>query len=1366
MRTPVDHSSSRGQTGLEYLLLLAVVAVVVITGFGPGSLVDKVHNAATGYYNSVTNVIMGNNPQKIDGGWCPVTCPPQGNKGFDVMYGACECPAPAFGGKNCPAGNVTCGPGQTCKGQIVDCSGSASCHVSCSGNCCPTDKDVCYNGNCCTPKIPANCVAASYTDDCGLTIASNCQSPNVCYNDNCCQPDTPKACIAASYTNNCGQSIPANCTGNSICFNDQCCMPNNNVCNTSAWINNCGQSQSANCLAGHNCSGPQGCVPNVCSALTIPAGAIDCNNSALPASNNASFTLSQSCDGTTSCQAQCDTYHHYSSGSCAANQCAALPAHASACANAPLPTQDGAASVLAADCNNPVACQAQCAINYHYLNGSCAQDQCAASSLPANAAACSGAPLPTQDGALYVLKADCSNPVACQANCDSTHHYSNGACVANQCQSLPNNFNGGYCPTEPLPTKDQEAYSLKSNCTNPAACQAICNFRYHIDAKNPNSCAANQCINLPSHATSCSNTSPIQDQTAYFLAGDCNNPSDCQAECGLGFAFNATSKQCECGGQDEPCCSSTTQCNNSGSVCSSISNTCKDQCSSFKEIKDNLTASLQSIAAAQNAYKTFNGHYCTSNCADLGSINKSLSLNITGIAGFSYSCNPACGSFSSCTILGSGTTDNTKVYVCAVTLPLGKQPSIGVDQTGALTLNCGGELACGQATPLPDVGDGCFSTANACGVNRTDMGHTFDCNSCCSAASACGDAGQTCCSGNCNAGNTCISGTCQPNSCLADTTVSTTCGNATFGAGTASGQTATYSCSSITPSCGSGPCCAGGNISAQCASGQWTNNPNCCFLVEQMKNGHDTFDSQGNAFCGDHSYCTAWDSKGNCTSLYWIGFDATGDTLKNVCQGLYGSNADIYQVIWHEGGLSELIQYDGKTCSSQTSGVGNAKHAEGFTCAVYSPGCAHPAPLVHETRCGGGTWGSACCDGSTCDTGYVCDTNINKCQTNLCQGALPLNATECANNTSAANSTTPFTLVSSCPTIPAACQAECSPGYYFDGSACQLDSCQGLPANSQPCGNNSQPSNNTTSYTLVNPCPATPTPCQAECDSASTFTGSGSGAYCKPNPVCGLSGNQCCSSGPGCSISGTTCINYNGNNTCCGETLVSFTAAPVVANKTVCGNPGESPPNCIGLLCAGNTGFTVQSHAFDTPPGAGCADSATSGTCLVKLYSCSGATTSCGGGAPTQACCAPSTSNGGCNSNFSCVAGNCFCGGSGQECCAGSVCGAGTCLATGLCPPCGEGVGQICCAGNTCDVSAGLACNTSTGKCATCGGKGQLCCSSVCATGLECSTPGNLCCQPSCSGKCSTTTYADSCGLITCSSNCSSPKKCIRGRCS
>ena len=81
-----------GQVALEYMILFAVVAVVVLFSFREGNLLSQARVSSEGYFNSVTRVIMGDKPEPINGGWCPPS--PSGQS-------ACSCPAPAFGGNPC-----------------------------------------------------------------------------------------------------------------------------------------------------------------------------------------------------------------------------------------------------------------------------------------------------------------------------------------------------------------------------------------------------------------------------------------------------------------------------------------------------------------------------------------------------------------------------------------------------------------------------------------------------------------------------------------------------------------------------------------------------------------------------------------------------------------------------------------------------------------------------------------------------------------------------------------------------------------------------------------------------------------------------------------------------------------------------------------------------------------------------------------------------------------------------------------------------------------------------------------------------------------------------------------------------------------
>ena len=193
MRMPFAYRSIRGQTTLEYLLLLAVVAVIVISSFGPGSLISKVHDSAQDYYNSVTRVIMGENPKSINGGWCPVTCPSSGSSGPAVMYAACECPAPAFGGKYCntPKGNIAANGEVNCatQGGVVPCGPCPTGQVcNSSGKCGCSDGLTCNGTNGSPPNSSpdatcskCNCDQGSYWNG---TSCAYCSQPCTTYNGN------------------------------------------------------------------------------------------------------------------------------------------------------------------------------------------------------------------------------------------------------------------------------------------------------------------------------------------------------------------------------------------------------------------------------------------------------------------------------------------------------------------------------------------------------------------------------------------------------------------------------------------------------------------------------------------------------------------------------------------------------------------------------------------------------------------------------------------------------------------------------------------------------------------------------------------------------------------------------------------------------------------------------------------------------------------------------------------------------------------------------------------------------------------------------------------------------------------------------
>jgi len=274
MKMPVAYSSNRGQTSIEYLLLLAVVAVIVIASFSPGSLISKVHDSAQDYYNTVTRVIMGNGNETIDGkkikpidgGWCPVTGP--SGSGPTVMYRSCECPAPAFGGKACTdpqnPNSTACGAGQTCNGAMVTFQGVTACGQ------CPTGQ-VCNSAGVC--GCPNSLVCGSGSTPKGSIPSTDC-SQCIC----------PQGTTYSSTNNSCSQ----NCTQPCTTWNGTSCVAV--TCGANMWCNpavpsnlEC-QCDSGSYYVGPGCAYCQACYTyNGTSCVPVTCGANMWCNPAMPA---------------------------------------------------------------------------------------------------------------------------------------------------------------------------------------------------------------------------------------------------------------------------------------------------------------------------------------------------------------------------------------------------------------------------------------------------------------------------------------------------------------------------------------------------------------------------------------------------------------------------------------------------------------------------------------------------------------------------------------------------------------------------------------------------------------------------------------------------------------------------------------------------------------------------------------------------------------------------------------------------------------------------------------------------------------------------------------------------------------------------
>ena len=289
MKMSCLHNPNRGQTSLEYLLLLAVVAVVVIASFRQGSLVSQVHDSTQGYYNSITRVIMGDNPNPINGHWCPVATPPANSFGINVMYRACACPQPAFGGQYCCASSGSCaagqsasencGAGQTCAGAKVTFPNVTACGP------CPTGQICVSNGS-----GGSTCACPPVNGSPGL----------VCGQGNGPVNSTPDASCAVC---ECPQGSVISCDGK-YC----------NYCPTNHYLPNPGDPnyRTITCPAGTKLAGQSEPVCAAGAQVCNASGQCTCNNG-MTCDPSKNWAPNADCSA---CQCYQGAYYSTSSGGC------------------------------------------------------------------------------------------------------------------------------------------------------------------------------------------------------------------------------------------------------------------------------------------------------------------------------------------------------------------------------------------------------------------------------------------------------------------------------------------------------------------------------------------------------------------------------------------------------------------------------------------------------------------------------------------------------------------------------------------------------------------------------------------------------------------------------------------------------------------------------------------------------------------------------------------------------------------------------------------------------------------------------------------------------------------------------------------
>jgi hypothetical protein len=246
----------------------------------------------------------------------------------------------------CKDGSCTCLPLRACPkgacGTVRNCGGELDCGACASG--------VCYENQCCTPRVCASDECGVFADGCGGTV--RCGAASCCTPRTCDHPSLSDRC--GDFDDRCGGSVTCACAdSHATCYLGACCTPN--ACDgTSCGVpisNGCGGVATCSCASGKRCYQAHCCQPLDCSAWVGPG----CSE------------MSDGCGGMLSCG--CTTGQRCQNGSCCtAVGCAAGIEH-DACGSE---VGDGCGGTQICSCASGLSC---------YQTHCCASKTCSEQSL-------------------------------------------------------------------------------------------------------------------------------------------------------------------------------------------------------------------------------------------------------------------------------------------------------------------------------------------------------------------------------------------------------------------------------------------------------------------------------------------------------------------------------------------------------------------------------------------------------------------------------------------------------------------------------------------------------------------------------------------------------------------------------------------------------------------------------------------------------------------------------------------------------------------------------------------------------------------------------------------------------------------------
>jgi hypothetical protein len=278
---------------LEYLLLMALVAFLVLSSFKSNGILDMTRQATNDYFSSGTRAIMGGyynsgkptfeKPAPVNGHWCAWSVCIN-----DVRTRECACPRAAFGGKECPdeaiqacSGGPLVGICNASLGLVYDPSSPLIC--VCQAGYVWSDVDgkcvVCSSNGSCSAPAPACGTTTSGVDNCGTSCTRTGAACSCVYG---AWSSCTGACPTGSQTRS-RTSGPASCTDTTqSCSMSPCC--GDGTCDPGETCASCVADCSATCPCVYSAwSSCTGTCPTGSQTRTLTSGPASCT------------ALSQSC---------------------------------------------------------------------------------------------------------------------------------------------------------------------------------------------------------------------------------------------------------------------------------------------------------------------------------------------------------------------------------------------------------------------------------------------------------------------------------------------------------------------------------------------------------------------------------------------------------------------------------------------------------------------------------------------------------------------------------------------------------------------------------------------------------------------------------------------------------------------------------------------------------------------------------------------------------------------------------------------------------------------------------------------------------------------------------------------------------------